>query len=319
MENKNKNVICHIVGLNPLSKKKFIKKIDSKKIEFVDLDKINEDIFKNPDMDKMFKKYQSLKNSKNEKYKDLEKKMTEFWEKNFIDLINNNIPGKKKVILIGNNNHYRQLSKKINLPTTNKFIIKSNKKKDVRDLIKYNLDKHKDDIINGCFPINHLSFDYLLKRKQLVDESYLKSGYLEKTEDQMINILKLLQKKRIKGEGLFISMKEQYNNNTKIFPEKNDKVFAYSEPVLALLNSFEFSDDELIKEFDETKVKIVEKKKKALNKMKKKRYLYLVEKDTFIPDESGKNIKFFSQAPVLILDSEEIKNVYEMLKEIGAF
>ena len=240
-------------------------------------------------------------------------------KRNFIDLINNNIPAKKKVILIGNNNHYRQLSKKINLPTTNKFIIRSNKKKDIRDLIKYNLDKHKDDIINGCFPINHLSFDYLLKRKQLVDESYLKSGYLEKTEEQMINILKLLQKKRIKGEGLFISLKEQYNNNTKIFPEKNDKVFAYSEPVLALLNSFEFNNDELVKEFDETKVKILEKKKNVLNKMKKKRYLYLVEKDTFIPDESGKNVKFFSQAPVLILDSEEIKNVYEMLKEIGAF
>ena len=75
----------------------------------------------------------------------------------------------------------------------------------------------------------------------------------------------------------------------------------------------------MVKEFDETKVKILEKKKNVLNKMKKKRYLYLVEKDTFIPDESGKNVKFFSQAPVLILDSEEIKNVYEMLKEIGAF
>lgn len=318
MESKNKNVICHIVGLNPLSKKKFIKKLNNKKFEFIDLDSINEDIFKNPDMDKMFKKYQSLKNSKNEKYKDLEKKMTEFWEKNFLDLIDNNIPTKKKVILIGNNNHYRQLSKKINLPTTNKFIIKSNKKKDIRELIKYNLDKHKKDIIHGCFPINHISFDYLLKRKKLVDDSYLKSGYLEKTEDQMINILKLLQKKKIKGEGLFMSLKEQYNNNTKIFPKKNDKIFAYSEPVLALLDSFNFNNDELIKEFDETKVKIVEKKKNTLNKMKKKRYLYLVEKDTFIPDESGKNIKFFSQAPVLILDSEEIKNVYDMLKEIGA-
>jgi len=319
METRKKNVICHIVGLNPLSKKKFIKKINSKKFEFVDLDKINEDIFRNPDMDKMFKKYQSLKNSKNEKYKDLEKKMTEFWEKNFINLIENNIPSKKKVILIGNNNHYRQLSKKINLPTTNKFIIKNNEKKDIRELIEYNINKHKNDIIHGCFPINHLSFDYLLKRKKLVDESYIKSGYLEKTEEQVIKILNLLQNKSIKGDGLFISLEENYNNNTKIFPNKNGELHAYSEPVLALLNSFKFDNKELIREFDENRVKIVEKKKNALYKMKKKRYLYLVEKDTFIPDEDGKNVKFFSQAPVLILDSEEIKNVYDMLKEIGAF
>ena len=316
---ENKNVICHIVGLNPLSKKLFINKLDNKKFEFIDLDNINDEIFKNPDMDKMFKKYQSLKKSKNEKYKDLEKKMTEFWEKNFINLIENNIPGKKKAILIGNNNHYRQLSKKITLPTTNKFIIKSNDKQDIRELIEYNLKTHKRDIINGCFPINYLSFDYLMKRKKIVEESYLKCGYLEKTVPQMIQILKLLGDKKIKGEGLFISLREQYNNNTKIFPKKNGKVFAYSEPVLALLGSFKFKDDELVKDYDENRVKIVEKKKNILNKMKKKRYLYLVEKDTFIPHEKGKNVKFFSQAPVLILDSEEIKNVYTMMKEIGAF
>jgi len=186
-------------------------------------------------------------------------------------------------------------------------------------LIEYNINKHKNDIIHGCFPINHLSFDYLLKRKKLVDESYIKSGYLEKTEEQVIKILNLLQNKSIKGDGLFISLEENYNNNTKIFPNKNGELHAYSEPVLALLNSFKFDNKELIREFDENRVKIVEKKKNALYKMKKKRYLYLVEKDTFIPDEDGKNVKFFSQAPVLILDSEEIKNVYDMLKEIGAF
>ena len=135
----------------------------------------------------------------------------------------------------------------------------------------------------------------------------------------MIQILKLLGDKKIKGSGLFISLREQYNNNTKIFPKKNGKVFAYSEPVLALLGSFKFKDDELVKDYDETKVKIIEKKRNTLTKLKKKRYLYLVEKDTFIPHEKGKNVKFFSQAPVLILDSEEIKNVYTMMKGIGAF
>ena len=33
---ENKNVICHIVGLNPLSKKIFINKLNNKKFEFID-------------------------------------------------------------------------------------------------------------------------------------------------------------------------------------------------------------------------------------------------------------------------------------------
>ena len=45
----------------------------------------------------------------------------------------------------------------------------------------------------------------------------------------------------------------------------------------------------------------------------------MVEKDTFIPHEKGKNVKFFSQAPALIIDKENIDNVYDTMKQIGVF
>ena len=48
-----------------------------------------------------------------------------------------------------------------------------------------------------------------------------------------------------------------------------------------------------------------------LEKMKEKRYLYLVEKQHFVPHEKGNNIKFFSQEPALIIDVIKIKDVYE--------
>ena len=73
---ENKNVICHIVGLNPISKIQFLEKINNKIFSIIDLDIINQEIFKNPDMDKLFKKYQKLKEDKNEKYKEIDKKMT---------------------------------------------------------------------------------------------------------------------------------------------------------------------------------------------------------------------------------------------------
>ena len=314
-----KNVICHIVGLNPLTKKRFINNLNNKLYDIMDLDEINDEIFKNPEMDKMFKRYQSLKKNKNDKYKDLDKKMTGFWERNFVNLIELNIPAKKKIILIGNNNHYKQLSKKIELPTTNKFIIKSDDKKEVSELIKYNIENYKNDIIQGCFPINYLDFDYLLKRKKLVDESYKKSGYLEKTFSQINEILNLLSKKKIRGQGLYVSMKDLYNINSKIYPKKNGKIFAYSEPILALLSSFNWDDNDIEKIFEEDRVKLIEKKEGSLKKLKKKRFLYLIEKDTFIPHEKGRNVKFFSQAPVVILDKEKIDDVYKMMNDIGIF
>ena len=45
--------------------------------------------------------------------------------------------------------------------------------------------------------------------------------------------------------------------------------------------------------------------------MKEKRYLYLVEKQHFVPHEKGNNIKFFSQEPALIINVIKIKDVYE--------
>ena len=44
-----------------------------------------------------------------------------------------------------------------------------------------------------------------------------------------------------------------------------------------------------------------------------------MHKDTFIPYEKGNNVKFFSQAPILIKDLQKIDNVYSMMKEIGVF
>ena len=313
------NVICHIVGLNPNIKKKFIEKFNNKMYNTIDLDQINDEIFNNPDMEKMFKKYQSLKKHKNDKFKEMEKKMSDFWAENYSDLVIQNIPAKKKIILIGNNNHYKQLSKKMELPTTNKFLIKSNDKLYVSNLIKNNLENYKNKIITGCFPINYIDFDYLLKKKKSIDQSYLKSGYLEKNIEEVEEILNLLSKKSIPGRGLYVSLKESYNLNSKIHPNKSGKIFAYSEPILALLGSFKFEKNELIKSYEKNKIKLIEKKKNSLKKLSKKRNLYLVKKDTFIPYEKGNNVKFFSQSPILIKDLQKIDNVYSMMKEIGVF
>ena len=162
------NILCHIVGVNSISKNTLIESLNNKIYYIIDLDELNQDIFDNYQMKKMFKKYQELKNSKNDRYKNIEKEMTNFWEKNMINMISEMLENKstdKKAIILGYNNHFRNLSKKINIPTNNRFLVETSKK-DIRNTIKYNLETYKNDIIRGIYPLNNIDFDYLFKTKK---------------------------------------------------------------------------------------------------------------------------------------------------------
>jgi len=279
----------------------------------MDLDNINDKILKDNEMDKMFKKYDKLKNKKNDKYKDIDKKMTLYWETNFINLINQYTPSKKKTILIGKIHHYRLLSKKIKIPTINKFLVINELKNDAKQIIRYWLDNKRNDIINGIFPCQYLDLNFLIKKREQIFNSYIKSGYITKTISQINSILHLLNNKKNKNYCLWIAMRDSYNIKTKIYPDKNNFIIAYSDPILALLDSFTWNSKNIINNYNGKQLKLFVETNKSINKLKTYRYLYSVEKNTFIPHEDGKNIKFFSQSPVMIINKEKINNVYKKI------
>jgi hypothetical protein len=309
----NDNILtCHIIGLNPYSKKELIDSLNTTIFNPIDLDDINEKIIKEDTMNLMFKSYQKMKDSKNDKFKELDKKMTNYWENKYLELLGEKVKLDKKNILIGKNTHFKFLSKRINLNTINKFYIK-NSEDEVRKLIKYNLEIYKDDIINGIFPIEYLDYNYLSKKKDTSINFYKKAGYLEKDYEQIKTIIKLLEEKNANITGLWIALKDPYNLGSKIHPKKNDKILAYIDPNLALLGSFNFDKEELSKNYNGKEIKIKELKAQALDKLKTKRFLYLVDKNSFIPHEKGANQKFFSQNPVIILQKEKINSVYDYI------
>jgi hypothetical protein len=314
----NNNILCHIIGLNPNKKLELINKIDNTKINIIDLEYLNKDIIKNTEMLKYFKQYNNFKNQKNDKYKDVEKKMVDYWKKHMSKNIDDNICGKKKSIVIGYNTYFKNMSKKININTNNKFIIETNKY-DIRSIIENNLKNNKDDIIKGIYPLENIDYNLINKNKIKLEEVYKKEGYLSKTFNDIIKILELLNTKQLKHNGLWLSLKQPYNIKSKIHPKKHDKIFAYTEPVHALLSSFTWDDSELIKSYKGNDIKLIQKKADCLDKLKQKRFLYFVDSDTFIPHEKGNNIKFFSQVPVLIKEKEEINNVYKKFQTLGMF
>ena len=304
-----KTVACHLIGLNPYTKQKLTDNIDSKKINIIDLDIINQNILQNSQLDKMYLQFQKLKIDKNDKYKDIDKKMSLFWEKNFISDIENKVVEKKINILIGQNNHYKSLNKRVNIDCTNKFIVKSNVDDEVKSWIKYNLDNYKEEIINGNFPLDYINYDFLTKKRIAIENTYKKIGYIEKSLDEINTIINFISKTKYKDE-IWISMKEPYNVGSYIHPTTSNKniIKGYTNLHVALLSSLKFSDKQITKIFEDIIIKT-----QNIKKLKTRRFLYLVDTKTFIPNKNNTN--FFSQVPVKVLAKKKIDNVYDFLLE----
>jgi hypothetical protein len=298
---------CHIIGLNPYTKKDFIDKLNNKIFNVIDLDNINKNILADDELDKMYKMFMKLKNDKNDKFKEVDKKMTQFWEQSFVQKVEEKIKQRKTNILIGMNNHYKGLNRRIPIDCTNKFIITSNED-DIKNLIRYNLETHKEEIIAGVFPLDYLNYDFLLKKKTAIETTYKKCGYIEKSLDHINNMLKLIEKNTDMKE-IWISMKEPYNVGSLIHPIQDNIITGYNDMNIAIIASINFNDDEVKKVTNKGIITLKEIKPKGLSKLKTKRFLYLVESNTFVPDENSTGDKFFSQVPVKIIAKEKIDSV----------
>jgi CRISPR/Cas system-associated exonuclease Cas4 (RecB family) len=191
------NMSAHIVGLNPINKKIFLSNIKHllNKINIIDLDEINQIILKDNELDLLFKQFNKFKQDRNDKYKEFEKKMSNYWETKFIDLVQNKISNNFN-LLIGQNNHYRSLSRKIPIECSNKFIINTNLDEEISQTITYYLDNYKQDIINGNLPLQYLDRNWQKKRRLNLELTYKKNGYIAKTIIEIKNLLENISTKK---------------------------------------------------------------------------------------------------------------------------
>lgn len=317
---KNK-IICHIVGAD-INDKKLITdfcKI-SKKHDYIDLDKLNEEILKGEEMEKLFKQYNKFKKSNNDKHKETFKSMTKLWEESLIIKVSNLISSKKKAILVGRNHHFRFVSKKIDFNVSNKFILEKDTKNITKTIIKSNIEKNFNSIVNGAYPLENLDYNKQYSKLVNFEQNYLKIGYSKIKLNDLIDILKYHQKNKILGKGLWVSLNEEYNIGSLIHPNKS-KIYGFTDPVLSLIESFNFPNKESIYEMDSNgvtdKVKILNIDSSKIDQLRKSRYIYYVSKETFIPSSKNNNLKYNTQNSISILDKEKVDNVYKKLKDLN--
>ena len=319
------NIFCHIVGLNYKIKDKIIDILKSKDFNFdiIDLDSITEKIINDKNMNLMYDKYeQYFTKSKTKqgtkddtkKYKEIEKKMVNYWKCKFQLLLEKDVKkSKKKIVLIGLNTHFKNNRIFVKINCKLKFFIKVDLIDNAKLVIQNNLDQHRNEIIEGSFPLEYLEIDFLIKKRENLINIYKKIGYEVKS---LTSIIKIINNNNnfdmVNVNDLYFASRDKQSKKINF---KEDRVIAYTIPWLAALSSIDTKN--LKKGFKKNNGFVKQSKKGELNNLKKECYLYKIEKDNFYHHENGKGIKFASCENAKILENYYIKNIYNYLVDNG--
>jgi hypothetical protein len=242
-------LVCHIVGLNNLIKPNFIRYIDtinkSQDIIIKDLDQIAKNLFGDQELNKLNEKLnkatqkekQGIQNSIHTKWKILFAQKTA----NIIKLYSN-----KYLIFIGLSTYYKNLKININIPTKVKLFVNINPGTNAKQIVRYNLQKYLNFVINGTFPLEYLDHKFIKKQRELLKNTYVNYGYTERSFDSIKKIINMFVVKTNEQDVYFASNVRYDNvinkNTSKLLELRkimntstNDKLTAYSDKWLALV------------------------------------------------------------------------------------
>jgi len=304
-----KNVICHIAGVDKELKEMLTKSYGNNPEIIIDnLDLVGDDIKEHKKMNYLYNQWARFKEKSNDKYKSIEKEMDKLWmnllQDHIKDVINNNL--NRRIIFYGNNNHYRHLSRKVDLPTASRFFLKVDPNKHCCDVVKGYLDDYQNDIIKGSFPLSYLDHKFISKRRERISKYYSNWGYDLKNTDEIMDFLDLTvnQKKMESLDYLYYASKMPYYLSSNIHPESKGNLYAYSNPWEALYTLI--PKKVLIKSgIKNGEPFIKEERENEFLKLKFKGYLYHLDKKTFIPMGKKNSTKFKSSLPSKILKKEK--------------
>ena len=322
-------VIGHIVGISTYEKDNFMKiwKKSSiyEEVEIIDLNIITEKILNDDKMGLLYNKYEELINNKNKnnniKIKDLEKKMNEYWKvkmvyylKKYINSVN------KKILLIGYISYFKNHKININLNIETKYLVKVDINEHIKNIIEYNLDNNKDDIINSMFDLNYLNKDFLLKMRTNIISIYKKLNY---NLISLNNIIKSIELNYHNDKPKILYHCSNINYKKKIILDNNIDdcyISSYTEDWIAIVSPYINDNTTLnIHKGLKNKKKYVNLSNNNIKDLNRTLYLYeIIDTSDFVPFPSKNNIyKYISSKQIKINRVIEINNIIEHLNKLN--
>jgi len=257
------------------------------------------------------------------KSKSLEKKMFQYWKVKMEYFINKLIKkSTKKVLLIGYLSFFKNHRININLNIIPKFFVKVEYSEHAKSIIRYNLKNSSEDIINGDFDLEYINSDFLIKKRMLLENIYIKLNYIRLSLLSIINILELIYQVKIPNVLFYAS----FIKYEKKIPIMQNMIFSYNEEWLAL-SSILVSDDNTNKlnEISSNVEKGMNKNgsyiklsKEQVKKFNTNGYIYeITNTDYFLPFPTKNNLyKYFTVKPIKINRVLYIDNIIDQLKHL---
>ena len=311
--------IIHIVGLNNEYKEDFISQLKKKEnninYTFIDIDDITQKITNETKMSKLYEEYEKVKLSDDKvKIKNMSTTINTEWARELQSKLNKLINEKDNdIILIGLttsviNNGQPKIH--IDLPTNYKFIVDIDLTENAKQIVKNNLKEYKNQIINGTFPLEFLDLKFLIKRREQLNQIYIKSLYILRKSDDIIKFLKehIPNAEKVKSKKLYYA---SHNEVTKFITDKNAILF--DDEIKAILELFKLSGFKYEKNAEGEKI-IKETVKNSLKDLEKDCHLYEITdlKDVFFDGDNFKNNK-----KLKINKNTYLESVYSSLSSFG--
>jgi DNA-binding transcriptional regulator YbjK len=313
--------IIHIVGLNNEYKDDFIsqlnKKENSMRYTFIDIDDITQKITNETKMSKLYDEYEKIKNSDDKnKLKNVSTTINTEWARELQSKLNKLINSSENdIVIIGLttsviNNGQPKIH--IDLPTNYKFIVDIDLTENAKQIVRNNLKEYKNQIVNGTFPLEFLDLKFLIKRREQLNQIYLKNLYILRKVDDIIKFLKehIPNAEKVKSKKLYYA---SFNEITKYITEKN--VCLFDDEIKAILELFKLSNFIYEKGGGGGNDKVIkETNKNSLKDLEKDCHLYEIVdlKDVFFDGDNFKNNK-----KLKINKNTYLESVYSSLCSFG--
>ena len=185
------NILCHVVGLNNYLKLQFeseLRDIDGLIVK--DIDQITDQI---RNINRYVTLQRQINNARDmDRKRDNIKKLNRIWKEEFSQRLDNFLRRHKnsKVVLIGLSTYHRDHRIKVSIPTNRRFFLSLNDATSAKQLISYNLDQYRHNIIDGVFPLKYIDMNYLVTQRDKIRNIYMKLNYKLKTYDSLKTMIK---------------------------------------------------------------------------------------------------------------------------------
>jgi hypothetical protein len=316
-------IIAHIVGFPNCYKQSFLEDFkqfqNNNNITIVDLDEITMNIISEQNVITLYNKLDEIYEKKiknkgqtktlNKTIKEIELKINEFWKSKIDNYLIKEINKNKNIICIGLSTYFKNHKIGIKIVTSNKLFIKLNLFENARNIIADNLDNSRNEIIQGNFDLNYLDVNFLIRKREDLQNTYEKMSYQLKSYNDICKIIQLSLHNIIQTEGLYFVDTRQLNK-TEI--KKKKSIVAYTTDWLALVSVTK----DINKGYKNKKPFVEELKKNAFDKLNEPIYIYYTtDIESFMPEitKSATIYKYVSTRPITTFTCMKIDDPFDKL------